>query len=234
MRNFVPCFTINEKSKNMDIQTLFNALKTKYPQSGLSDNEITGLAKSLFATGLVTDENAAAIVDGQADTMKGFQSLFDSRFTSKKNDLTKTLTESLEKSFKEKYHIDENGKQTINEPPKDDDLDAKLAKLLDEKLKPFTDRITAEEARRTQEQRTAQILEKAKAAGISEELAKMLNVPSDVQDLDAFMKDKAQQLTNLGFQPVVPPSGGGEPEGDGKAFAAIIKAGTPKKEGEGK
>ena len=94
----------------MDIQTLFNALKTKYPQSGLSDNEITGLAKSLFATGLVTDENAAAIVDGQADTMKGFQSLFDSRFTSKKNDLTKTLTESLEKSFKEKYHIDENGK----------------------------------------------------------------------------------------------------------------------------
>ena len=225
----------------MDIQALFSALKTKYPQSGLSDNEIQGLAASLFATGLVTDENVNTIVDAQADAIKKMQSLFDSRFTTQKNALTQSLTDSLkeslkgdfEKTFKEKYHIGDDGKQKQTSQ-QDEDLDAKLAKLLDEKLKPFTDKITAEEARRTQEQRTAQILEKAKAAGISEELAKMLNVPSDVQDLDAFMKDKAQQLTNLGFQPVVPPSGGGEPEGDGKAIADIIKAGTPKKEGEGK
>ena len=225
----------------MDIQALFSALKTKYPQSGLSDNEIQGLAASLFATGLVTDENVNTIVDAQADAVKKMQSLFDSRFTTQKNALTQSLTDSLkeslkgdfEKTFKEKYHIGDDGKQKQTSQ-QDEDLDAKLAKLLDEKLKPFTDKFTQEEARRTQEQRTAQILEKAKAAGISEELAKMLNVPSDVQDLDAFMKDKAQQLTNLGFQPVVPPSGGGEPEGDGKAIAAIIKAGTPKKEGEGK
>lgn len=216
----------------MDIQTLFNALKTKYPQSGLSDNEITGLAKSLFATGFVTDENVSAIVDGQADTMKGFQSLFDSRFTSKKNDLTKTLTESLEKSFKEKYHIDENGKQTTNEPPKDDDLDAKFAKLLDEKLKPFTDKIAAEEARRNQEQRTNDIIEVAKRNGISEELAKMLNVPDEVKDLDSFMKDKAQAFINLGFQPVVPPGSGDEHKTDGQALAEIIKAGAPKEEGK--
>ena len=62
MSKFAPCFTINENSKNMDIQTLFNALKTKYPQSGLSDNEIQGLAASLFATGLVTDENVNTIL----------------------------------------------------------------------------------------------------------------------------------------------------------------------------
>ena len=86
----------------MDIQALFNALKTKYPQSGLSDNEIQGLAASIFATGLVTDENVNTIVDAQADAIKKMQSLFDSRFTSKKDDFTKTLTESLEKSFKEK------------------------------------------------------------------------------------------------------------------------------------
>ena len=218
----------------MDIQTLFNALKTKYPQSGLSDNEIKGLARSLFATGLVTDENVSSIVDGQADTMKSFQSLFDSRFTSKKDDFTKTLTESLEKAFKEKYHIGDDGKQKQQTSEQDDDLDAKLAKLLDEKLKPFTDKITQEEERRTQAERTAQILEKAKAHGIAEELAKMLNVPGDVQDLDSFMKDKAQQLTNLGFQPTVPPAGGGSPKSDGKAFAEQIRAGIPKKEGENK
>ena len=137
----------------MDIQALFSALKTKYPQSGLSDNEIQGLAASLFATGLVTDENVNTIVDAQADAIKKMQSLFDSRFTSKKDDFTKTLTESLEKSFKEKYHIGDDGKQKqqTSQEGEDDDLDAKLAKLLDEKLKPFTDKITAEEARRTQE-----------------------------------------------------------------------------------
>ena len=80
----------------MDIQALFSALKTKYPQSGLSDNEIQGLAESLYATGLVTDENVNTVVDGQADAIKKMQSLFDSRFTSKKGDFTKTLTESLE------------------------------------------------------------------------------------------------------------------------------------------
>ena len=69
----------------MDIQALFNALKTKYPQSGLSDSEIQGLAATLFATGLVTDENVNAIVDGQADAIKKMQSLFDSRFANQKN-----------------------------------------------------------------------------------------------------------------------------------------------------
>ena len=219
----------------MDIQTLFSALKTKYPQSGLSDNEIKGLATSLIATGLVTDENVTAIVDGQADAMKGFQSLFDSRFTSKKDDFTKTLTEQLEKSFKEKYHINDEGKQVIKKAEdKQDDVLAAVTKLLDEKLKPLSDKITAEETRRSQEERTAQILEKAKAHGISEELASMLNVPGDVTDLDSFMKDKAQRLTNLGFQPTVAPAGGDAPKSDGKAFADQIRAGIPKKEGENK
>lgn len=215
----------------MDIQALFEALKTKYPQSGLGDNEIKGLAASLFATGLVTDENVSAVVDAQADTMKKFQSLFDSRFTSKKDDLTKTLTESLEKTFREKYHIGEDGKQ-IQTTQQDDDLEAKLKKLLDEKLKPLSDKVTQEEERRNREQRTAEIIEKAKAHGISEELAKMLKVPGDVTDLDSFMKDSAQTLANLGFQPSVPPGGGAPPEGDGKLFAQQIRDGI-KKEGNG-
>lgn len=214
----------------MDIQKIFNALKTKYPQSGLSDNEIMGIAKTLFATGLVTDENLSSIVDGQADTMKAFQSLFDSRFTSQKDGFTKTLTESLEKTFKEKYHIDENGKQVDQKDPPKDDILAAVTKLLDEKLQPLSDKITAEETRRTQEQRTAEILAKAKAYGIKEELAQMLNVPSDVQDLDSFMKDKAQQLTNLGFQTVVPPASGLEPPSDGKKFADQIRAGASKEQ----
>ena len=142
------------------------------------------------------------------------------------------LSEPVRLAFhvKEKYHIDENGKQTTNEPQKDDVLDAKLAKLLDEKLKPFTDRITAEETKHEEAVRTANILASAKKAGIKEELAKMLNVPGDVTDLDSYMKDKAQQLANLGFSPSVEPAGGSSHEdNDGKAIAAQIRAGAPKK-----
>ena len=107
---------------------------------------------------------------------------------------------------------------------------ALIAKALDEKLKPISDKLAQEEARRTAEARTAQIIEKAKANGISEELAKMLNVPSDVTDLDNFFKDKAQKLTNLGFQPSVPPAGGDTNKTDGERLAEVIRAGAPKKD----
>lgn len=214
----------------MNVQQLFSALKTKYPQSGLSDNEIMGLAVSLFATGLVTDENLNTIVDAQADAMKGFQSLFDKRFTSQRDAFKKTFETDFEKAFKEKYHIGEDGKQVIKQDPQQDDISAIIAKALDERLKPISDKLAAEDARRATELRTAQIIEKAKANGISEDLAKLLNVPSDVKDLDAFFKDKAQELTNLGFQPSVPPVKGGVQKTDGESFAEQIRAGAPKKE----
>ena len=214
----------------MNVQQLFSALKTKYPQSGLSDNEIMGLAVSLFATGLVTDENLNTIVDAQADAMKGFQSLFDKRFTSQRDAFKKTFETDFEKAFKEKYHIGEDGKQVIKQDPPQDDISAIIAKALDERLKPISDKLAAEDARRATELRTAQIIEKAKANGISEDLAKLLNVPSDVTDLDAFFKDKAQELTNLGFQPSVPPVNGGVHKTDGESFAEQIRAGAPKKE----
>lgn len=214
----------------MNVQQLFSALKTKYPQSGLSDNEIMGLAVSLFATGLVTDENLNTIVDAQADAMKGFQSLFDKRFTSQRDAFKKTFETDFEKAFKEKYHIGDDGKQVIKQDPPQDDISAIIAKALDEKLKPISDKLAAEDARRAAETRTAQIIETAKANGISEDLAKLLNVPSDVTDLDAFFKDKAQELTNLGFQPSVPPVKGGVQKTDGESFAEQIRAGAPKKE----
>lgn len=223
----------------MDVQALFTKLKTKYPQSGLSDSEILGIATGLFATGLVTDDNVDRIVDTQDSSMRSFQSLFDSRFSSKKDalmkDLTKTLTEQNEKAFMQKYHIGADGKRVVNAEPKTEDekLLAKVAELMgkkmDDKFKPLLDKFTAEEAKHKEAERTANTLAAAKKAGINEELAKMLNVPGDVTDLDSYMKDKAQQLANLGFSPTVEPAGG-SPTGDsdGKAIAAQIRAGAPK------
>lgn len=217
----------------MDAQALFTALKTKYPQSGLSDKELSGIAASLFATGLVTDENVNAIVDKQGDSVKGLQSLFDSRFSSQKDAFTKTLTGDLEKTFKEKYHIGEDGKQVVETPKpqtEDEKLFAQVAKMVDEKLKPLSDRFTQEDTKRKEAERTAQILAAAKAHGIKEEVAKLLNVPSDVTDVDSYVKDMAQTLTNAGLAPAPAPheGGGGSQDSDGKAIAEMIKAGAPK------
>lgn len=217
----------------MDAQALFTALKTKYPQSGLSDKELLGIAASLFATGLVTDENVNAIVDKQGDSVKGLQSLFDSRFSSQKDAFTKTLTGDLEKTFKEKYHIGEDGKQVVETPKpqtEDEKLFAQVAKMVDEKLKPLSDRFTQEDTKRKEAERTAQILAAAKAHGIKEEVAKLLNVPSDVTDVDSYVKDMAQTLTNAGLAPATAPheGGGGSQDSDGKAIAEMIKAGAPK------
>lgn len=214
----------------MDAQALFTALKTKYPQSGLSDKELLGVASSLFATGLVTDDNVDEIVDKHGDSVKGLQSLFDSRFSSQKDALTKTLTGDLEKTFKEKYRIGEDGRQKEDGPKQQDGLLAQVAKMVDEKLKPFSDRVAQEEAKRKAEEWTAQVVAAAKAHGIDEGLARMLNMPGDVADLDSYMKDMSQNLTNLGFQPSVAPTGGNAPDSDGKSLAAIIKTGAPKKE----
>lgn len=216
----------------MDAQALFTALKTKYPQSGLSDKELLGIATSLFATGLVTDENVNAIVDKQGDSVKGLQSLFDSRFSSQKDSLAKTLKEQAEKDFKTKYKIGDDGKQIVEKAPETEDekLKALVSGLLDEKLKPISDRFKQEDTKQKEAERTQQILAAAKAHGIKEEVAKLLNVPSDVTDVDSYVKDMAQTLTNAGLAPATPPheGGGGNQDSDGKAIAEMIKAGAPK------
>lgn len=214
----------------MDAQALFTALKTKYPQSGLSDKELSGIAASLYATGLVTDENVDAIVDQQGDSIKGLQSLFDSRFSSQKEALTKSLTGNLEKSFREKYHIGEDGKQIVNGNPttEDEKLKALVSGIVDERLKPFSDRVAQDDARRKEAERTAQVVAAGEAHGIQKELAEMLRVPDGVTDVDSYMKDVSQKLANLGFQPSVAPAGGAAPESAGKGIAAVIAAGGKK------
>ena len=213
----------------MDVQTLFTQLKTKYPQSGLSDKEILGIASSLFATGLVTDENASKIVDAQADSIKSMQSLFDQRFSSQRDAFKNTLSGQLEKSFKDKYHIGEDGKQIIDDPnhkPTQDDTAAIMSKLLDGKLKPLSDKIAAREAQEAAAQRTAENIATGKTYGISENLVRMMNVPENATA--DFWKDAAQTFKNEGLQEPQAPQNGDHGKDDGKALAEIIKVGAPK------
>lgn len=61
---------------------IIEALKTKYSSLGFSSKAIDGVAESLAATGLITDENLDAVVEGQKSALSAMQAEIDSRVTS--------------------------------------------------------------------------------------------------------------------------------------------------------
>lgn len=109
----------------------------------------------------------------------------------------------------EKKHGLKDGKPIENpkpEPPKpepspDDKPD--IAKLIADGIaagiKPFSDKLAAFEAKEAQAQRNAQISSVAKKYGIPDFMLKDRTIPENT-DLDTYMKDVKQEMTNAGFQ----------------------------------
>ena len=95
---------------------IIEALKTKYSSLGFSSKAIDGVAESLAATGLITDENLDAVVEGQKSALSAMQAEIDSRVTS-----------AVEKAKANKTNATpaNGGEQQKNEPgnPFDPDLD---------------------------------------------------------------------------------------------------------------
>lgn len=109
----------------------------------------------------------------------------------------------------EKKHGLKDGKPIENqnpEPPKPDEkLDEKpdIAKMIADGIaagiKPFSDKLAAFEAKEAQAQRMAQISSVAKKYGIPDFMLKDRAIPENT-DLDTYMKDVKQEMTNAGFQ----------------------------------
>ena len=66
-------------------------------------------------------------------------------------------------------------------------------------IKPFSDKLAAFEAKEAQAQRMAQISSVAKKYGIPDFMLKDRTIPENT-DLDTYMKDVKQEMTNAGFQ----------------------------------
>ena len=106
----------------------------------------------------------------------------------------------------EKKHGLKDGKPIENpkpEPPKPEpkpDEKPDIAKLIADGIaagiKPFSDRLAAFEAKEAQAQRMAQISSVAKKYGIPDFMLK----DRENTDLDTYMKDVKQEMTNAGFQ----------------------------------
>ena len=105
----------------------------------------------------------------------------------------------------EKKHGLKDGKPIENpkpEPPKPDEK-PDIAKLIADGIaagiKPFSDKLAAFEAKEAQAQRMAQISSVAKKYGIPDFMLKDRTIPENT-DLDTYMKDVKQEMTNAGFQ----------------------------------
>lgn len=109
----------------------------------------------------------------------------------------------------EKKHNLKDGKPIENpkpEPPKPEpkpeekpDIAKLIADGIAAGIKPFSDKLAAFEAKEAQAQRMAQISSVAKKYGIPDFMLKDRAIPENT-DLDTYMKDVKQEMTNAGFQ----------------------------------
>ena len=163
------------------------ALKTKYKTFGFGEKAFDGVADYLSKT--VTDESQIeTAIGGVEGLLKAFQGDIDT-VRNAKSGLQKELDEL---------------KKKIENADKDKDKDKDKvvpawAQALIDSNKILSEKLTAYEAEKAQAQRNSQISEVAKKYGIPEFMLKDRNIPEST-DLDTYMKDVKQEMTNAGFQ----------------------------------
>lgn len=194
-------------------EKIFSALKTKFSNLGFSAKAIEGVAESLDATGLITDENLDAIVEGQKSALSAMQAEIDSRVTSaveKAKAETKSATPG------------NGGNQSKYEPERAFDAEAFKAELLETIRK---EQVAAAQQSQQVAQRSAAITAKAKEFGIPEKFVSKLSIGQDA-DLDEYFKGVKQDMIDAGFEFSEPPAQGGGISDNGNDIAKLIHSGT--------
>ena len=177
-------------------EQILAGLQTKFP--GADTATLTRIATKK-AEGVTDETKVNSIVEGISfqDVMQNY------------GDFRAGQAQTSSIANYEKKHGLKDGKPIENpkpEPPKpepspDDKPD--IAKLIADGIaagiKPFSDKLAAFEAKEAQAQRMAQISSVAKKYGIPDFMLKDRTIPENT-DLDTYMKDVKQEMTNAGFQ----------------------------------
>ena len=166
--------------------------------SGVDTATLTRIATKK-AEGVTDETKVNSIVEGIS-----FQDVLTSYGDFRAGDARITAVANYEKK-----HNLKDGKPIENpnpEPPKPEpkpDEKPDIAKLIADGIaagiKPFSDKLAAFEAKEAQAQRMAQISSVAKKYGIPDFMLKDRTIPENT-DLDTYMKDVKQEMTNAGFQ----------------------------------
>lgn len=140
-------------------EKIFQQLKQKYSNLGLTEEVLQSVAESLSATGIVTDENLETVIAGQGTMLKSYQSSLD-----------KVRTEGANYK-KELEELKNNGGGTNPNPKEMEEPDwfKKYREEQEEKIKALTTAHEAAQAEKARTERKNLILSKAKNLKISPE-----------------------------------------------------------------
>lgn len=204
-------------------EQILAGLQTKFP--GADTATLTRIATKK-AEGVTDETKVNSIVEGISfqDVMQNY------------GDFRAGQAQTSSIANYEKKHGLKDGKPIENpkpEPPKPDpnpDEKPDIAKLIADGIaagiKPFSDKLAAFEAKEAQAQRMAQISSVAKKYGIPDFMLKDRAIPENT-DLDTYMKDVKQEMTNAGFQfNKVPETSEQRIAKENSDIAAMINKGT--------
>lgn len=204
-------------------EQILAGLQTKFP--GADTATLTRIATKK-AEGVTDETKVNSIVEGISfqDVMQNY------------GDFRAGQAQTSSIANYEKKHGLKDGKPIENpkpEPPKPDpkpDEKPDIAKLIADGIaagiKPFSDKLAAFEAKEAQAQRMAQISSVAKKYGIPDFMLKDRTIPENT-DLDTYMKDVKQEMTNAGFQfNKSPETAEQKLEKETSEFAKMIEADT--------
>lgn len=168
---------------------IFNLLKQTYLNLGLSDDILQGQAEALANTGLVTDDNLQAVIDGQKPFLSSLQSGIDKR-----------VTDAVNKAKAEKKEdTAEGGEQTKTEP----DLQKLIEEAIAIKLSPIQEELNAYKAKEQQGARANMIASKAKELGIPEWRAKegfAITPEMDEAAITSYLASVKQNIVTAGLE----------------------------------
>lgn len=195
---------------------LFNQLKQAYASKyGVADEILQGQAEALAATGLVTDENIATVIQGQENVFRAIQTKFDKTVTGYKKELDELKTKKVE--------VEE--KKTTEEIP------AYIQKILDGQ-QALSDKVNSLESEKTQTSLSSKLISTLKEKKIPESYYSLAvkgrsfkdeaEVTAFASELDTAYVDYKQELKNLGFDATLSPENGSNPVAESLELAEMI------------
>jgi hypothetical protein len=207
-------------------EQILAGLQTKFTGA---DNATLNRIATKKAEGVTDESQVKAIVDGV-----NFTDVLTNYGDARADTAAKTFKETYEK----KYGI-KDGKPIEQKPvdipptpptPPVPTNAADFAKLMQEgiaaAMKPITDKLAVLENEKSASEFSTRVSEAAKKYGISDNLVSKLNVPQDA-DLDKFMQETKQSLSDAGFQEVkAPESAEQQIKTEAESIADQINKGT--------
>lgn len=163
---------------------IFQSLKQAYSSLGLSDEILQGQADALVASGLVTDENLATVVQGQSSFLSSLQSGIDKR-----------VTDAVNKAKEKK----EETKGGAEQP----DIQRMIDAAIEAKVAPLQSKLNDYEANEAKATRANLISSKAKELGIPEWRMKEGFAISDDMDetaINTYLSGVKQNIVTAGLE----------------------------------